>query len=234
MLLTLALLACQSPAELPAAPEAAALPLARVAVVGASASRGFGLSLELEVDCSLSPFLDAALKLPHEELLNLSDGMMFSDPSSKGGEQLDEAAAFVPSLLIAADFPFWFGYGGWNSPLEQRLARLDRGLRLLERFECPVLIGDFPDMSHAAQGSSPLTGGRPIIDAAQIPSPDHLVALNERLRGWAEGRANVHVFPMSSFAARLRDAEAFEVRGNRIEAADKPALLQADLLHPSV
>ena len=130
MLLSLALLACQSPVALPPSPETAAPQLARIAVVGASASRGFGLSLELEVDCSLSPFLDAALTLAHEELLNLSDGMMFSDPSSKGAEQLEEASAFAPSLLIAADFPFWFGYGGWNSSLEQRLARLDRGLQL--------------------------------------------------------------------------------------------------------
>lgn len=234
MILSLALVLCQSPESLAPLSEDTPREPARIAVVGASASRGFGLSLELEVDCSLSPFLDAALTLPHEELLNLSDGMMFRDPDGKGVEQLEAAASFEPTLLVAADYPFWFGYGGWNSSLEVRLERLDRGLAMLERFECPVLIGDFPDMSHAARGSSPLTGGKPIISASQIPSPEHLVALNERLHAWAKGRDNVHVFPMSSFAAKLRDPDPLEVRGNEIAAADKPGLLQADLLHPSV
>lgn len=234
MLLSLALLACQStPAPAPAA-EAPALPPARIAVVGASASRGWGLSLELEVDSSISPFLDAALTLPHEELLNLSDGLMFMNPEGTGREQLEAALAFEPTLLIAADYAFWFGYGGFNSPLEERLDRLDRGLKRLESFECPVLIGDFPDMSPAAAGSSPLRAGKPIIDARQIPSPEHLVALNERLRSWAKGRANIHLFPMSSFAERLRDAQPLKLRAGEVAAADKPGLLQEDLLHPTV
>ncbi|MCB9914981.1 MAG: SGNH/GDSL hydrolase family protein [Planctomycetes bacterium] len=217
-----------------AAPAADAPPPLRLAIVGASVSDGFGLSRELEVACRLTPFLDGALLRPHVASTNLGDGMFFLDPLAKGREQLRAAREAKPDVLVAADFLFWFGYGDVRGGDDARLALLERGLALLDDRPCPVLVGDFPDMSPALKGSSPLMMGRPILTPSQLPSRAALERLNARLHAWADAREDVHVFAMSSFAAQLRDERPFELRGLRIEAADKPALLQSDLLHPTV
>ncbi len=204
----------------------------RIAIIGASVSYGFGLSLELEVNCMLTPFVDAALLLPQEETLNLSDGSMFMGPISRGQDQLERALDATPTVILGGDFPFWFGYGSGN--LEGRMQRLERGLKLLEQVEGHILLGDFPDMSPAVNGSCALMGGGPIIHASQIPSVEEQAKLNERLREWATGRENVHLFAMSSFVQSLTSPEPLEIRGNVIDVEAKQLLLQADLLHPTV
>lgn len=239
--LVLALAALASPAltpqssqGTPATPTATADPEpARIAIIGASVSNGFGLSEELEVNCTLTPFIDAALKLPHGEISNVADGFMFQDPRESGAKQLEQALAKQPTILIAADFPFWFGYGTLSS-IEMRMKRLEDGLALMERVDCPLLIGDFPDMSAAINGKSPLAGGGPIIGRHQIPVPEQLEKLNARLHEWAEGRENVHLFQMARFAREIRTAEPLEIRGNSVTAEQKQQLLQTDLLHTKV
>ena len=228
--LALALLLAVTSGETSDAPETAA---PRVAIVGASVSAGFGLSRELEADCDLTPFVRAALVRDHGEIANLGDGMLFLDPVKGAREQLEAATALEPDLLLAGDLAFWFGYGTARDT-QARLARLERGLALLEELPCPIVLGDFPDMSPALQGSSPLNLGKPILRPEQVPSRDELVALNEHLHAWAAEHEHVHVFGMSGFVQRLHDDEVFELRGIEVAAEEKAGLLQSDLLHPTV
>jgi hypothetical protein len=217
----------------PQAAEPALPPTAHIAIIGASVSEGFGLSLELESACNLTPFVDAALKIPHDETLNLGSGMMFSGTLRRGTQQLERALASKPTLIIAADFLFWFGYG-FGGTLDSRMQSLGHGLALLEQVECPILIGDLPNMRAALAGTSPLTGGGPIISAAQVPSAEHLEQLNACIMAWAKDRENVHIFRMSRFVNELLSPKPFEIRGNKLGPEMKSAVMQADLLHPTV
>lgn len=215
------------------APQHGEVTPARVVVVGASVSAGFGLSRELEANCTLTPFLRDALLSDAVKLHNLADSTLFLDPLNRARQQLESARELAPDFILGGDLPFWFGYGALPGP-EARLARLERGLALLDELPCPIVIGDFPDMSPALGGSSPMNFGRPILMPEQVPSPEELERLNARLRAWAAERDDVHVFAMSAFVARLRDDEPLEVRGVRVAGEEKSALLQSDLLHPTV
>src|SRR5690606_34245487 len=75
---------------------------------------------------------------------------------------------------------------------KERLALQAKGLALLERLSCPLIVGDYPDMTGA---------DRRMLHEMQIPDRDTLAKLNENLRQWAQKRGKVHVFPLSEFVA---------------------------------
>ncbi len=216
----------------PDAGAAAARPalLERVCVVGASVSDGFGLSADLGVRLQFGDVLAAALA-GVDEVDTFASTWFFRDPLGTGREQQERALEREPTLLVAVDYLFWFGYG--YQPEDQRAARLERGLELLDAFACPILVGDFPDMSRAAlEGTSPL--GMPLIAPGQVPAEETLVALNERVAAWAAERERVHVVPLARFVAALDAGQALDVRGNEVPAGEAGALLQEDLLHPTL
>lgn len=209
-----ALCACASPKE---------RALERVAVVGASLSAGFALDVEAGRPLGLSDVLECALTTSHEPVASAADVFFFMRPRETGALLAEKAAEAEPTLLVALDFLFWFGYGVVDDE-EDRLARLEDGLRLLERFSCPAIVGDLPDMSEAIGL---------MLSAAQVPAPETRARMNRRIREWAAAREAV-VVPLSELVGKLRAGG--EVRsGSRVySGAASRALLQRDRLHPTV
>lgn len=230
------LLACgsapaQTPVVGPSAPEEAPAPalFQRVVVVGASVSDGYGLQPELKAEVGLGEVLDCMLLGQRRPTLNLGDAWLFQDPESRGADLVEEALSAEPTMVLAVDFLFWFGYSASWVRDKDRPAHLARGLALLERFECPLVVGDFPDVSLALGGEGPFGG--PLLIESMVPTAEELAALNARLHEWAGRREHVVILPVSEFVRRATTGETIAVRGNRWEGGTD-GLLQKDLLHP--
>lgn len=212
----------QQPA--PSAVEVLPSPALRsVVVIGASLSTGFGLERQL------SDVLDASLAGPHPALRNEGDLLMFTRPERSAAEQLERAQRHEPTLVVALDFLFWFGYGTigpGGAPIqreEDRLAMLERGLALLDELHCPLVLADFPDMSAAV--------GRMIV-REQLPARETLVKLSERVRAFAAGRPHTLVLPFSKLVHQMKAEQ--EVKIGRHTYPPKSRLLQPDELHPTL
>jgi hypothetical protein len=225
-LLLLAFMA-QAPAPAPAhpaAPPATPAVLKRPAVIGASVSAGF--ALQGEAQRPLSDVLEELLLVETEEPLDVASQWVFLDPENTAQEKVDELLAEEPSVLFGVDFLFWFAYGIQTTE-ELHLARFERGLALLDRFACPLIVGDLPDMSRA------LDAPVKMISPHQVPEKAILARLNARLSEWAAERPRVCVVPLASFVDRVVKGERVELHGNTWEhAADR--LLQRDHLHPTL
>ncbi len=168
--------------------------LERVVVIGASASAGFRLRK------SLSDALEATIVREHEPIVSSPNTLFFLNPLVYGPKEIADALEAEPTLVVAVDFLFWYGYGLTNAegkPLgsdEERLALLEEGLALIAVLECPVIVGDFPDCSHAI--------GKMLFEP-QVPGPESLAALNARLAAWAKDRPNVIMLPFASLVASI-------------------------------
>src|SRR5262249_14757945 len=179
-----ALLLPQEPRVAPAAAPASTpvRATARPVVIGASLSAGFCLTH------TFAQAFEASLAGTHEPVRSHASELLFLDARHTGANEAGEAADDVPSLVLAVDFLFWFGYGTFDAEgggiddEDERVALLERGLKLLEDFECPLVVSDFPDMS-AAIG--------PMLVAEQVPKPETLARLSKRVREWAAPRKNV-------------------------------------------
>lgn len=230
----LLLAALQTVAPEPTAEASAPEPaLERVHLLGASVSAGFGLSKELEVQFDLADFLPLALG---DSAGTISDGAssgFHRDPRNTGREQVEEALAAEPTAVVAVDFLFWYAYG-FRRSCESREELLEVGLAALERLDCPVLVGDLPDMSAATGGEPPFPGSRTMLVEAQIPDLACLERLNSRIHAWAGEREQVHVYPLAHLTRQTRAGGTLELRGNRWDEERKAGLLQADLLHATV
>ena len=106
---------------------------------------------------------------------------------------------------------------------EEREENVGRGLRELERFEVPVLVGDVPDMTGAAEW---------MLAPEQVPPVEALGAGNERIRGWAAGRPEVVLLPLSDWTAPLR-AAAPVVLDETGRTGEPGRLMSRDGLHPN-
>lgn len=196
-----------------------AAPLERVAVIGASVSAGFhDSSVPLH---PLSNPLRKILANPKATVTSYADAFFFLDPETAGARQVKSARAKKPSLVVAVDFLFWYGYGDLPSD-EARFERLDKGLAEIGAFECAVLVGDLPDVR---------PGIGKMIRASQVPSVATLVKLNDRVREWAAARSNVKLLSLSRLLPKLYANDAFDARGNHWGAGESGRLLHTDKLH---
>lgn len=205
----------------------------RIAVLGASLSAGTGNSVELVTpkDVALGRFLACVLPPEGVALQDLGDMWFFMDPVAKGPKQVDAALATSPTLVVALDFLFWYGYGDGFRSDDDRLARLELGLAQLDRFACPIVIGDFPDVSIALQGKGPL--GQPLVTPSMIPREVALNRLNTRLAYWLAERPRVAQVPLGPMLKRMQAGQELSMRGNAWKPAAIGEVLQADLLHPT-
>lgn len=224
------LLVARAETSTPAAPTEPPAAFARVALCGASVTDGFLIPHEVHAMISLADTLAAACAFDAPLPMRRSSALFFFEPRHYATRYLEQIEAYDPTLLIAVDFLFWFGYG-WNAE-NQRVARLDEGLKLLERFHCPVVIGSFPDVSAAATRGVGIHGG-PMIAVGQVPQPDTLRQLNERVAQFAATHQNVIVVPMGEFLGQLAAGTPIDVRGNRYGADGFTRLMDQDLLHPN-
>ncbi|MCB9909700.1 MAG: hypothetical protein H6829_05465 [Planctomycetes bacterium] len=205
--------------------------LDRVVVMGASVSAGFGLCKELEVATPLSVLVDAALVDAPHETQNLGENLLFLGPIYTGHYLAQQALEAKPTLLIAVDYLFWYGmFWRWDSG-EERLAGLERGLKELERFDCPIVIGDFPDVRPALKGRHEVTKG-PVIFPSMIPSEPVRQAMNDRVRAWAAAHDNVVLVSLADFLQQLSQGEAVPLPEGQSLQGTIPEILQVDLLHP--
>jgi hypothetical protein len=215
-------------------------PLLRsVVFVGASATAGFGVVLpdpdkkERSVTLPLAAsFAGAVTEIATETgPRTFGSGLFFLSPVVTGGAQVDRALELKPTLVVAVDFLFWYGYGNDNGKggrverESERLEKLELGFRQLERFgtEIPIVVGDFPNMERAV--------GK-MISRDQMPEQETLRQLNERFHAWAKERPNVILFPLAELVEALKSEEVVEIAGQRFEKS-KGRLIQSDDLHPT-
>ncbi|MFH0944662.1 MAG: hypothetical protein V2A76_05640 [Planctomycetota bacterium] len=220
------LLAC---ALAPAARPASHPALERVAVIGASVTDGFLLPNEVHAMVTVADVIQASCVDPIEPPFRMSSMLFFRNPVEYGTRYARAAQEADPTLLIAVDFLFWFGYG-FTMDEASRLQQLEAGLALLEPFECPVVVGDFPNMIVAAREGVGIHGA-PMISEWQVPSEETLAQLNRRLKEWANERPHVHVVPMSDFLEKIRSGRQVEVHGNEWPENSQATLVDKDLLH---
>ncbi|MFN0242869.1 MAG: hypothetical protein ACKVWV_08275 [Planctomycetota bacterium] len=215
----------------PAPAATAATPLARVVVLGASVSDGFGLDGDVGVRTTFADVVDAAMLVEHQPVQVRADPLMFLDVDASARRLVEDAKVTKPTLVVAIDYLFWFGYGEAASD-DARLAKLERGLKSLEGFECPLLVGDFADMSLALE-VDPQTV-MVALAPQQVPSPASLERLNARLTQWAAERPNVVIAPCADVMKRLRADEEVRARGNIWHKGSLEFLLQKDRLHTTL
>jgi hypothetical protein len=224
----------------PAAPFSAAV-TERIAIVGASASDGFGVAVS---NGSAQPFkaelvdmrdvLLAAAKSGTTELVaHYATGMFFSDPITRGEDAITRALATKPTLLLAADFLFWYAYGGGGigkTPIRteaDRASLFERGLAQLDRVVAagvPLVVGNLPDM-RASKGR--------MMAAMQLPEHATLESLNARLADWAKGKSRVRVLSLERVNDETRSGEPIRVGRVQWDPAKQGPVMQRDRLHPA-
>jgi hypothetical protein len=197
----------------------------RMVIIGASVSHGFTESQvgPKMTDYALDRYVNAALLAPHEPARNLAAVEFFLSPDEIGIMQIRQALTNRPTLVVGVDFLFWFCYGKGNTD-QDRLDHFEKGLKLLEGLDCPLIIGDIPDASAAANG---------ILSPDELPSPAVRIAANRRLKEWAAQHKQVTVVPLAEFMRAASANEAISVHGHVIARGTTGALLQEDRLHPS-
>ncbi len=225
--------ALQAPAPLAPQSELPEPATARIHVVGASLSAGTGSSLELVTkrDVPLGRVLACALPAEGVTVVDHGDTWFFMDPTERGPKQITAALEAAPTLVIALDFLFWYGYGDRVRGDDARMARLELGLAELDRLACPIVIGDLPDISLALQGKGPL--GQPIVSRSMFPSAEGLARLNQRIHEWMAARPRVHQVALGAMLTTMQKGEALVLRDNTWKPKDVSEALQADLLHPT-
>ncbi|MFM7280757.1 MAG: hypothetical protein ACKO32_03155 [Planctomycetia bacterium] len=195
-----------------------------VHVLGASVSAGFGLKEGDHLGRMIAVSLPEGTPPPKVH----ASGMAFLDPEGHADRSLEKILNGDASLVVAIDYLFWFGYGRkWGSE-EGRVQALELGLKRLEKLSCPILLGDFPDMSSAVEAPIPM------LPAAAVPKPETLVKLNERLRAWAKDRKNVMLVPLAGLMDQLLRDQAITLGPNQWPAGTAKQLLQKDGLHPTL
>lgn len=224
------------PQESAAAPVERA-PLDRVAFVGASVSAGAGNAAELEVrrDVGLGTFLAAAYTAAPEAPpapTDLGSTYFFMDPRANGAKQIAAAREADSTVVVALDFLFWYAFGERTLFDPRRAQGLEEGLRALEKLECPIVLGDLPNIEHALTGVGPFGG--PLVHRGMLPTEPERLAMNERISAWAKERGQVAVVPLSDLVAHMKDGGTVKLRGSSWTVEEIGEALQKDRLHPTV
>jgi hypothetical protein len=202
-------------------------PWAHIVIIGASVSHGFTGSEPFggpkTREYALERYFNAALLAPHEPPQNLANSLFFMLPDDMGHTQIRQAMTNHPTLVIGIDFLFWFCYGHGLTD-QDRLVHFDKGLKLLEQVDCPLIIGDLPDASAAIYR---------MLSPREMPSAKARAAANRRLTEWAARRKQVTVVPLAEFMRTVTANKALTLHGYALAGGSTRALLQGDLLHPS-
>lgn len=218
----------------------------RIAVVGASASDGFGVSVRAD-----APPADSTAKKPIPIRVNLSDvlryaatpgrvimhhyssGFFFVNPGPTGRGEIDRALKIKPTLVLGLDFLFWYVYGtvtAEGKPMTtgaDRLSNLQLGLDQLDRIVnagIPLVIADIANM-HDAIGK--------MLSENQVPDVQTIGNANTRIMEWVKARPLVKIMPLSQILETLKSGGAIDLAGKSWNPAELGELLQNDQLHPT-
>ena len=199
----------------------------RIVLLGASATSGFEESEPLggpkTPQYLFANYIEAALTGAHEPVATQASALLFLQTGEIMEKQVAATVAAKPTLVIGLDAMFWFCYGAGMSA-EQRTTLFETGLRLLERLDAPLIVGDIPDASKAVGG---------ILGKAELPESATIAVCNERLKSWAAARKNVTVFPIARVMTAAAASEEVVLAGHTWEAGKSGALIRSDRLHPS-
>lgn len=208
-------------------------PLARPAIIGASASAGLGSQVATSDGktylADMQAVYDAVVLTGHAEPVFLADPSFYSDPSAAAARQLASAAQARPTLLLGIDFLFWTAYAARPDDIPggvaaDRRSALENSLRALDSFNCPTILGDIPDMRSAI--------GTMLADR-MVPPPTELASLNETIRAWAGAHPNVVIVPLTQIGAAAAQNQPLTIAGSTYTPAEVAAFLQEDRLHPT-
>lgn len=215
----------------PAGGPAAPAPLAKIAILGASVSSGFGLDPNAdpfsgqESKLRLANVVSASIVGAHAAPLDFATMMFFMSPKENAVQTAKEALDAKPTMVVAIDYLFWLAYG--KGEVAARTERLDAGLKALEPLTCPVLLGDVPDFNGVKVS--------PMMLAPQaIPARDVLDALQQHVRDWAKAHTNVVLVPVRDMLAKMNAGEPIDVRGNHYDKGARAKLMQEDGLHTTL
>lgn len=193
----------------------------RVVFIGASASSGY----KLGAGVNLASVFEDRLAVPHYNVSNLADGTFYVMSTAERNGIVEKALTRQPTLVVALDFLFWFAHGVPPDDASRRAA-MDEGLRLLEHFTCPVIVGDIPDVTAA-------TVQVPMLKYV-LPKPATRAWANERIRQWVSERNRTS----PTLLVPLAEAVAVQMAGGRLSIGGNEygtdGLLQADRLHPTL
>jgi hypothetical protein len=200
---------------------------ASAAVVGASASGGFGLVGEADREVKLADLLAAAAPGTFTALHDASSLMFFMAPERRLDEALAQIEPLAPEVVVGVDALFWFAYGPREDA--ERVAFLQGGMAkfdaFLDRTEAVLLIGDFPDVRDAS---------RLYMPDDYEPSDATLAALKAEVAAWAERRDDVELVSLSTFVEALRAGTPVHMFGATFDTSDRARWMQNDGLHPTL
>jgi len=201
--------------------------LGRVVTIGASVSSGFGNNFPP------AKVLDEAITVPHKKIHPANGIAFFLQPLRIGKMQVDRSMRSAqPTLVVGIDFLFWYGYGQMfgteEQKAEKRLARLEIGIKQLERYKCPVMVGDIPDM-HGAHPS--------MLPPRMIPTKKNIGLLNKRIHAWVKSKPNVTLLPLAKWVVEMKGGK-FAIPASADGKYPKTPLPQSkallgDRLHPT-
>ena len=212
----------------------------RIAVLGASATAGYGVVYEFEVDgepqktgVSLTDVLQAANDEEDLVFLDLSSGLFFMRPISYAQAAANRAQQWDADLILGIDFLFWCvfgsdnGKGGALQSEEQRLEKLELGLAILSDIDIPMVIGDVPDMSDINSH---------LLSRAQRPRPETVAKANARIHEWAKERPNVEIAPLHDLIVQIQNRQPFTIGDQFWDLANNEDLeiICDDQLHPTL
>ena len=210
--------------------------VSNVQLIGASITAGYGNAVELKlgVNSPLAKFLPMAWADHNQGAKFQGNGsnFFFRNPQSTGRAQVAKAKAASPTLVIALDFLFWYGFGNQRFATPRRAEGLEQGLKELEAFACPIIIGTLPNIDHAMKGVGPLGG--PVVARSQFPTEAERVAMNERIVSWAAERDHVQVVDVDGMFRSIVAGETLTLRGQEVKMESLRDAFQKDFLHLSL
>ena len=210
-------------------------PIQRIAIIGASASAGFGVVVEQAEDdtdqysktmLNMKDLLVVADGSAEVVYLDLSSHLFFSRPRAFARSAVDRLLQWKPELVFGVDFLFWFTFGAL--PEEKRLDLLEVGLGMLDEIAetgVPVVIGEVPDL----EGTKSF-----VISTRQIPKRTTVIKANRRINEWASERANVAVVPLQRLTDQLSQGAGITVGSHQWNPQEEGiSMVAVDKLHPT-
>ena len=225
--------------EAPSAPLSQSTPHAdeiqRVAIIGASASAGFGVVVEqaepgkdqyAKTMMNMQDLFMAADDPADMVYLDLASHLFFSRPRSFARSTVDRLLAWQPDVVFGVDFLFWFVFG--TMPEEKRMESLEVGLGMLDQLASqgiPMVIGEVPDL----EGTDSF-----VISSRQIPARKTVVEANKRINEWANQRKSVAVVPLQSLTDQLSAGEEIVIGPYHWKPREEGIkMVASDKLHPT-
>lgn len=221
----------------------------KLAVIGASASAGFGIGVEVEKasppetdetvtsDAPTAPrtvkrmiklidLIDAADQEDRIIEFDLSSHMFFTRPMQYGRRSVDRTLSWKPDVVFAVDFLFWYVFG--IQPEETRLETLEQGLAQLERLAAAgvsLVVGTLPDLEGVESS---------MITEVQIPRTETVTEANRRIERWAKKHSNVVVAPIFELNRSLSEGGPIRI-GPHLWHPERDGieLIAPDKLHPT-